>query len=382
MSLASTNDSSTRSTSNDCNVSSTGGAHRPQRAGGADPAVALAGAPVVVRVVRSGFVESVHHAIVAVTQTSSATETNNATETSSRELLSRGDVTAPILPRSANKPAQAVGMLRAGLDLTGRHLALACASHSGEDFHLQAVAEILADHGLSEADLRNTPDLPYEEHERARWLAAGRAPTSLAQNCSGKHAAMLVTCRINGWDLEGYLDPAHPLQVHLAETAADLAGEPVAATTVDGCGAPALGISTAGLARTFGRLAAAAEGTPERRVADAMRAHPEYVAGSTRDVTAVMRGLPGAVAKDGAEAVYAVGLADGRGVAVKIADGSQRVRPVVLAATLLHLGVDAPVLRDLARLPVLGHGQPVGAFEVDLDAHLADPAQRSTGSRA
>ena len=136
---------------------------------------------------------------------------------------------------------------------------------------------------------------------------------------------------------------------------------------VDGCGAPIHAIPLTALARGFGRLAAATEG-PEARITGAIRAHPDYLGGTTRDVTALMRGVDGLVAKDGAEAVYAVGLADGRGVAVKVADGSGRARSVVLAAVLRQIGVDATdssatvdAFTALEHAPVLGHGQPVGS---------------------
>ncbi|HOB79769.1 MAG TPA: asparaginase, partial [Ornithinibacter sp.] len=252
------------------------------------------------------------------------------------------------------------------------HLALASASHSAEPFHLDAVRDMLAAAGLTEADLQNTPDLPYDPEERDVWIAAGRAARSLAQNCSGKHAAMLATCRVNGWDIATYRDPRHPLQQLMAQTIADLAGEPVAAMAVDGCGAPVMAISLAGLARAFGRVAAADPGTHEGRVADAIRQHPEYLGGTRRDVTALIQGTQGVIAKDGAEAVYAVGLADGRGIALKIADGGQRARPVVLAAVLRRLGVESSAYERLESAPILGHGQPVGAVvAADLDGTMS-----------
>ena len=172
---------------------------------------------------------------------------------------------------------------------------------------------------------------------------------------------MLATCRLNGWDLTTYRDPEHPLQRLMADTLADLAGEPVAATAVDGCGAPVMAVSLAGLARAFGRIATGEPGTPEGEVTAAMRAHPEFVGGTRRDVTALIRGTDGLIAKDGAEAVHAVGLADGRGIALKIADGAQRARPVVLAAVLRRLGVESTAYERLEAAPILGHGQPVGA---------------------
>jgi L-asparaginase II len=147
----------------------------------------------------------------------------------------------------------------------------------------------------------------------------------------------------------------------MEQTLVDLAGEPVAATGIDGCGAPVMAISLTGLARAFGRLASAAEGTDEARVAAAISTHPEWLGGTRRDVTSLIRGIPGAVAKDGAESVYALGLPDGRGIALKIADGAQRARPVVMAAALARLGVEADVLAELADAPVLGHGDRVGA---------------------
>ncbi|MFN8098977.1 MAG: asparaginase [Dermatophilaceae bacterium] len=315
----------------------------------------LTEAPILAYAVRNGFRESAHRASVV------------ALGPGGEVLLSRGAADSPTFPRSSNKPIQALAMVRHGLDLPPRLLALACASHSGEAFHLDGVREILASAGVTEADLQNTPDYPVDPAEHDRAIAAGRPRSSLFQNCSGKHAAMLATCRINGWDATTYRDPAHPLQIAMAATVEDLAGEPVAATAVDGCGAPVMAVTLTGLARAFGRLAAAAPGMPEARIADAMRSHPEYVGGTGRDVTALMRGTPGAIAKDGAEAVYAVGLADGGGIALKVADGGQRARPVILAAVMAALGVESTAYDILRDAPILGHGEPVGAvLAVDL----------------
>jgi L-asparaginase II len=306
---------------------------------------------VIARVVRSGFVESVHHGTAV------------AVDADGDVVVSAGAPSVPIFPRSTNKPLQAVAMVRAGLPLDGHLLALAAASHSGERFHLDGVRRILATVGLAPDALANPEDLPYDEQERRTWLRSGRGPSRPAQNCSGKHAAMLVTCVENGWSTADYLRPDHPLQQLIADTVADLAGEPVAATGVDGCGAPVLAVSPLGLAAAFARIATAAAGTPEGRVAVAMRHHPEWVGGTGRDVTELMRGVPGLIAKDGAEAVYAAALPDGRAVALKIADGGQRARPVVLAALLRRLGVAAEVLEDQSEAPVLGGGAPVGMVE-------------------
>jgi len=320
-----------------------------QGGGPAATSTALTAAVPVAEVVRSGFVESVHHGSVVVLGTGGEV------------LTARGDVTSPVFPRSTNKPLQAVALLRAGLDLDGELLALASSSHSGEPFHLDGVRRLLASAGLDVGALQNTPDLPYDEAERRAFVRADQPASSLAQNCSGKHAGMLAACVAAGFDTATYLDPDHPLQQLMATTLGDLAGEPVAATGVDGCGAPVMALSLAGLARAFARVAAAEAGTAEGRVAAAIRANPRWLGGTRRDVSALVEGVPGLVAKDGAEGVYAAALPDGRAVALKIADGSQRSRPVVMAAALRAAGVSAQVLDDLAEAPVLGHGQPVGS---------------------
>jgi L-asparaginase II len=317
---------------------------------------ALGSAPVshvvLARVVRSGFVESVHYGTAV------------AIDPDGDVARAAGSAQAPIFPRSSNKPLQAVAMLRAGLSLDGHLLALACASHSGERYHLDGVVRVLAGVGLDVSALRNTPSFPLDDDERVAWRAARRAPSSLAQNCSGKHAAMLVTAVVNGWPVEDYLDPDHPLQRAIAGTVADLAGEPVAAIGIDGCGAPVHAVSPLGLAVAFARLAAAPPDTPEGRVADAIRSHPEWLGGTGRDVTRLIRGVPGLVSKDGAEGVYAAALSDGRAAAVKIADGGERPRVAVLATLLHRLGVEADVLDEFVHVPVLGHGEPVGRVEV------------------
>ena len=310
---------------------------------------ALADAPVVAHVVRAGFVESVHHGTAVVTAPDGTVE------------LEVGDASGAVFPRSSSKPLQALAMVRNGLANDGRLLSLACASHSGEDFHVEAAREILAGAGLTEADLQNTPDYPYDESARIGWISSGRPRQSIAQNCSGKHASMLATCVVNGWDLATYRDPEHPLQVAVTETVRELTGAEPSAVAVDGCGAPIHAVPLRALALSFGRLAAATEG-PEARIATAIRDFPEYLGGTHRDVTALIRGVDGLIAKDGAEAVYAVGLPDGRGIAVKVADGSSRARSVLLAAVMRRIGVGSDdVLAVLEHQPVLGHGQPVGS---------------------
>jgi L-asparaginase II len=311
-----------------------------------------AGAPVgaeLVEVVRSGFVECVHRGSVV------------ALDAQGGVVLKVGEPDAPQLPRSANKPLQLVGMLRAGLDLAPPDLAVAASSHSGETAHVRRVRDLLNGHSLPESSLACPPALPLGEEAAHAVLAAGGGPARAFMNCSGKHTAMVLTCVLNGWPVIGYAEPDHPLQVALRGTVEDLAGEPVSAVAVDGCGAPLFGLTLTGLARSFSRLVSAKPGSPERRVADAMRAHPDLVGGTGRDVTALMAGAPGVLAKDGAEGVYAAALPDGAAAAVKVTDGAQRARVPMLVGALRRLGLQAPVLAELAEVPVLGGGRPVGA---------------------
>ena len=311
--------------------------------------------PAVVEVVRSGFVESVHLGTVV------------ALAPDGTVAYAAGDPDRPMLPRSANKPLQLAGMLRAGLVLPPPDLALAASSHSGEPVHAGRVRELLAAAGLTEDALVCPPALPLGEDAAAAVLRAGGGPARATMNCSGKHTAMVLTCVAHGWPVAGYADPDHPLQRAITAAIEDLAGEPVAAVAVDGCGAPLLGLTLTGLARAFARLVTAAPGSPERAVADAMRAHPELVGGTGRDVTALMAGAPGVLAKDGAEGVYAAATPDGAAVAVKVADGTGRARTPLLVDALRRVGVHAAVLDDLATAPVLGGGHPNGSIHVRRD---------------
>ena len=287
--------------------------------------------PVIAEIVRSGVVEGRHYGAVV------------ALEANGEASYERGDVGTAVLPRSCNKPLQALALVRLGLDLDGPLLALACASHSGEPFHLDAVREILARYGLGVGDLANPPGWPLEDRVRDDVLRAGGQADRLFMNCSGKHAAMLATCVVNGWPTAGYLDPGHPLQRAVAADFAAQTAEPVEHVAVDGCGAPLLSASLTGLARAFSQLATG-DSEPERRVATAVREYPAFVSGTERDEHRLLRAVPGAIAKAGAESCYAVALRDGRAFALKTDDGAARVRPVVMAALLRHLGVDDRVL--------------------------------------
>lgn len=303
---------------------------------------------------RSDFVEGVHvgHAVVV--------------DPSGAIVRQWGDAQHVIFPRSCNKPAQAAAMVAAGLDVPGPLLALAVSSHSAEAMHLSGVHELLARARLEETALQTPADYPYDVLERDRWVIDRRPPSSIAMNCSGKHAAMLLTCAANGWSIDDYLDTDHPLQLRVRSELERLAGEQVSHVGVDGCGAPVLCLTLAGLARSLSGCVREHPGKPARRVVDAMRAFPEMVGGSRRHVTAFMRAVPSQVAKDGAEGLYVAALAGGTAAAITVEDGTDRARTVALAAILVGLGCDPSALVNQLTRPVFGGSAVVGRVQSPL----------------
>jgi L-asparaginase II len=289
---------------------------------------------------RSGFDESIHHGAVVVV------------DGAGEIVWSAGDPSVVIYPRSSMKPLQCDAMIEQGFTGTPEQIALACASHIGEPRHIDVVRSILADGGLDESALGNTPDWPLDEPSRDAVVAAGDRRRPLFMNCSGKHAAMVVTAARRGWPVDSYLAVDHPLQQAITARVAQLAGD-VAHIGIDGCGAPAHALALDGLARAYASIAA-------RRgpIWDAMHHHVELVGGPARPSARLVSQVPDAMAKEGAEGVFAASLPDGPSVAVKIADGSGRAVGVVAAAALARCGVDVDPMP--IGDPILGHGRPVG----------------------
>jgi len=318
--------------------------------------------PVLAEVERSGLTESRHRGAAVIVGPDGAVLRGGP----DGAPMCAGAVDVPVFPRSSNKPMQAAAMVACGLGLDGELLALAAASHSGEDFHVAGVHKILAGAGLDTGALRCPAALPGDEDAQRALLRRGAGPDAVHHNCSGKHAAMLATCVAAGWPTGSYTDPGHPLQEEIRRAVQRLTAEQVAAVGVDGCGAPLFALSLTGLARAFSVLVQAGPGTPERRVADAMRAHPEWTSGSHRDERALMDRVPGLLVKGGAEGVQALALPDGRAAAFKIDDGDngRRARTPVTVALLRVLGEPSSQhpesLADLATSPVLGGGAVVG----------------------
>ncbi len=296
---------------------------------------------ILVEVVRNEMVESVHDGHLLIL------------DSSGKDLLKIGDVDQLIYPRSAVKSLQASAMLRAGLKVSGEQLALACASHAGSRAHLDVALSTLRSVGLDENALRNTPDKPLDPAERAAW--GDKAPTSLAANCSGKHSAMVATCAVNGWDLETYKSPKHPLQIAIAAEFEKLSGEKITKVGVDGCGAALFAISLRALATAVRNLTLSNEAI-HQEVVNACRNNPIMVSGVGRLPTLLMQKVPGLFVKDGAEGVMIMSTPKGEVIVWKMSDGSQRGNSPLSVATLSHLGITV----DLERENVMGDGRVVG----------------------
>ncbi len=308
---------------------------------------------------RSGFAES-RHAGAAVVLAPDGTVAE-----------SFGNSGAVILPRSSMKPLQAVACLTAGAALEGVHLALATASHSGTDAHVAVVRDILQAAGAGEEDLACPPAWPGDGATRDEMVRERDEPARVRMNCSGKHAAMLLACRASGWDIDGYLAPAHPLQVHIREVVERLTGEKPAATAIDGCGAPVYALSLTGLARAIHRIGTSSERSPfalhrsAGALVRAVRENPWTIDGPGRPDTVAIERL-GVFAKGGAEGVMVMVAPDGTTVALKILDGSGRAATAVALRLLERAGALAPadVAETLTRLPLAVHGggREVGAI--------------------
>ena len=271
---------------------------------------------VLAKVTRGDLVESLHLGHLIVLNADGST------------YLSKGSPELPIYPRSAIKSLQAAAMLKAGLKVEENELSIICASHSGSQSHIDLVTKMLTSRGLSTSQLKNAVDKPLGEKEKITW--SDNPPSQLAQNCSGKHAGMLITCQKNGWDMNTYLDLNHPLQVAIKNEIEDLSGEKVSATSVDGCGAPLFAISLIGLARAISNLVKSKDDIYQQIVL-ACTKYPELVAGDGRLTTRMMQAVPSLFMKEGAEGVQVCALRDGRVIAIKIIDGSWRsVAPIIM----------------------------------------------------
>ena len=301
--------------------------------------------PVLVEVTRGSLVESRHRGAIAVARADGEL------------LLAIGDVTRPVYPRSAVKLLQAVPLVESGaaqaFGLDDAELAVACASHSGDRVHVETVRGLLAKAGIKESLLACGAHWPISESATRELLKAGKRPTPIHNNCSGKHAGMLATAVHLGLDPNGYERPNHPVQIAIARVLSETCGLALQPELmgVDGCSVPIYALPLAALAQGFARVASG-EGLSAdavRRLMQACFAAPVLVSGEGRFDTEIMRALaPSCFVKGGAEGVHCAALPElGLGVALKIDDGAKRGTEVALGTTLAALLPSAQkALRD------------------------------------
>jgi L-asparaginase II len=320
---------------------------------------------LLAEVTRGGSVESRHFGSAAIADASGV-------------IWSAGDIGQKVFPRSAIKPIQALQLVESGAaDASGlgpRELALACASHSGESFHVDLVRDWLERTGLSETDLGCGPQWPMSREAEHALVREGETPSRAHNNCSGKHAGFLNTARRMGEPIEGYVARDHPVQARWLDALAELAGEELdpALAGPDGCSIPSQPVSLSGLARAFGRLASreslgAARRDAIERIDAGIAAHPELVAGTGRMCTRLMTATGGRLlAKTGAEGVYVAWSPErGLAMALKVADGATRASEVAIAALIARaFGPDDPFTAAAApftRQPLVTFmGEPAG----------------------
>ncbi len=319
--------------------------------------------PVLVEVRRGGRVESRHHGGFVVS------------DASGRIVLAAGDPEAAIFPRSAVKAFQALPLVETGaadrLGLDDASLALACASHDGQAAPVAQAGAMLARAGQTEACLECGTHWPSDASAARALAAAGKAPSALHNNCSGKHAGFVCLAVASGVPIAGYVRPEHPVMRLVTETVAAMTGSRLddSNRATDGCSIPTYAVPLLSLARGFARFGSGAGLSHERaaaclRLRQAGAAHPDLVAGERRFDTRLMRALgQRAFVKVGAEGVHCGALPElGLGFAIKCGDGAHRASEVVAAALVERL-LQVELAPELTR-PVLRNWNGMRVGEV------------------
>jgi L-asparaginase II len=332
--------------------------------------------PAVIEVTRGAMVESRHLATIAVV------------DAKGKVVMAAGDIEMPIYPRSAVKPIQALAVIETGavdaFGLGDREIALASASHGGEEAHVKAVLDWLSVIGCTEDDLQCGPHPPLVEAANQALLRQGRLPGAIHNNCSGNHAGFLSVARHLGDDIKGYTDLTHPVQQRALGALEQMTGLDLskAPRGIDGCGIPVIGVGLGNLALAMARFADPAELPEHRRqavarICAAVAAEPYMMGGAGRFTTLVLEAAGDKVlVKSGAEGVYVAALLElGLGIAIKIGDGARRASETAMAHLLRRFEVlddeTMESLGDLQEPPVMNtEGREVGRIRMSAKAPI------------
>jgi L-asparaginase II len=332
--------------------------------------------PLLVEVVRGGRVESCHRGVVAVV------------DSKGRRMFALGDAARPVYPRSAAKPLQALVLIESGaadhFGLGQEELAIACASHGGEEGHVATVTRMLALAGLDPSALKCGAHWPLHPASAQALARFGRVATPLHNNCSGKHAGFLCAAYALGADRGTYVEPSHPVQRAVKAALEELAriSIPAHACAVDGCSVPTWSMPLEAVAGAFARFGSgkglnARRAAAARRLWEACTQNPWHVAGTGRFCTEIMSRFGARLlVKSGAEGICCAALPEqGLGIAVKCDDGAGRAAEIMMAATLarfLPTDTDRAGLAEFIRRP-LRNWNGIAVGEIRSTEILAQP---------
>ncbi len=287
---------------------------------------------------RGSVVETVHRGAVAVVSADG------------QMLYSAGNPELKTFLRSSAKPFQLLPTIEAGAietyDLQADEISVMCASHSGEDYHLQTVRQILSKIGLTESALESGAHLPAHLPSQRFMIQRDQKPTAIHSNCSGKHAGILALCKLKGFPTTGYLNQFHPVQQLIKQTLSEVAEVELSDVdiAVDGCGVPTFALPIWRIGLLFARLATApVDGTFRQKalakIRHAMITKPEYMSGTGQFSAEMMRQYPNQIVmKSGAAGVYGLGLGEvGFGLGLKVETGAGKPREITILETLRQL---------------------------------------------
>lgn len=303
--------------------------------------------PIVVEITRGTGVESRHRGSAVVV------------DPDGHVIASWGDIEAPVFPRSAIKSVQAIPLIETGaaeaFGLGNKEISLACASHNGEQKHVDVISAWLEKIGLNETNLECGTHWPFDREAARSLIKLGKNPSALHNNCSGKHAAMLTTVRHMSESTKGYVRIEHPCQQRVMGTLEAMCGLNFddVPRGIDGCAIPTFSIPLGNIALAMARIAApkvlpSKRALAVRRIRQAIAAEPYMIAGRDRYCTEVIELTRGQlIVKTGAEGVFAAAVPEiEAGIALKCDDGATRASEIMMTAVLSSLKVFDKTMTD------------------------------------
>ena len=284
---------------------------------------------LLLKITRGNNIETLHNGWICVL------------DRNKRVIYKKGNVNDYSFLRSTAKPIQAIPLIENDIKVTQKELAIICGSHSGSEEHIVLLKSLLKKFNLRMSDLQCSIHEPSDKKERNRLLKTNSLPNILHNNCSGKHMGMLSVCKRNNWNLKNYLNPNHPLQRSILNKIKDLSETKNISTAIDGCSAPTFALPIINTGRIFSNFT---RDKKYSKIITAMKSNPYLIGGEEQIDSEIIKASsrdrvtqPLLISKVGAEGIIIVAY-DGNCAVVKIADGSQKARSIVILRLLLKLG--------------------------------------------